>query len=447
MAEVSTANLVKFIACNQQQFNGITPDESTLYFISDAGVIYKGSKRYSGGVYKEVSTFPDLADAVINTLYVNSATGEVKFYNGAQMVTMVLPKTTELSADSTHAELATGKAVVDYVDSKVTADISELATKVAIHSNDIYELEAKMSTVQGDATTEGSIAKAEADAKSYADDIKTDLTAEISKKADKAATLAGYGITDAYTKTETDSAIALAIADADHLKRVIIDELPDIAHTEVDANTIYMVPSGSETEREAYNEYMVINDAWEKIGDSTVNLSDYYTKSETDGKISTGVAEAKSYAETKASEAQSNAEATAAADATSKANTALASAKSHADSQATATLKSAKEYADGLAGNYATAAQGEKADSALQKADITTGTANGTISVKGTDVEVKGLASAAYQSADAFDAAGAAETAYNNAKAYADGLAGNYATKEQGSKADAAYSALTWGTL
>lgn len=49
-----------------------------------------------------------------------------------------------------------------------------------------------------------------------------------------------------------------------------------------------------------------------------------------------------------------------------------------------------------------------KADSALQKTDIVTGSANGTISVGGSDVEVKGLGSAAYKEASAFDAAGAA---------------------------------------
>lgn len=77
----------------------------------------------------------------------------------------------------------------------------------------------------------------------------------------------------------------------------------------------------------------------------------------------------------------------------------------------------AKAYADGLAVNYATAAQGAKADTALQVADIATGTASGTISVKGTDVAVKGLGSAAYVDTTAFDAAGTATTeataAYN----------------------------------
>ena len=62
------------------------------------------------------------------------------------------------------------------------------------------------------------------------------------------------------------------------------------------------------------------------------------------------------------------------------------------------------------------------ADSALQKADITTGSANGTIAVEGEDVAVKGLDSAAYAKVEDFDAAGSAATAEQNAKTYADGL-------------------------
>ena len=89
---------------------------------------------------------------------------------------------------------------------------------------------------------------------------------------------------------------------------------------------------------------------------------------------------------------------TAAGDATTKANKAL---------------DDAKAYANGLSGNYATAAQGALADSALQKADITTGSANGTIAVEGTDVAVKGLGSAAYVDTTAFDAAGVAEEKVN----------------------------------
>ena len=52
-----------------------------------------------------------------------------------------------------------------------------------------------------------------------------------------------------------------------------------------------------------------------------------------------------------------------------------------------------------------------KADSALQKTDIVSGSVNGTISVGGSDVEVKGLGTAAYKAVSDFDAAGAADDA------------------------------------
>lgn len=52
-----------------------------------------------------------------------------------------------------------------------------------------------------------------------------------------------------------------------------------------------------------------------------------------------------------------------------------------------------------------------KADTAVQK--IGTGTANGTISVDGTDVKVKGLGSAAYTESSAYEASGAAAKAVN----------------------------------
>lgn len=69
---------------------------------------------------------------------------------------------------------------------------------------------------------------------------------------------------------------------------------------------------------------------------------------------------------------------------------------------------------------YATAAQGAKADSAVQT--VITGTTNGTIKVDGTDVAVKGLGSAAYTESTA------------------------YATSAQGGKADSALQSVSKGT-
>lgn len=66
------------------------------------------------------------------------------------------------------------------------------------------------------------------------------------------------------------------------------------------------------------------------------------------------------------------------------------------------------------------------------------GTGNGAVAFNGNDVQVTGLRSAAYTDSAAYDAAGAASTAEQNAKNYADSLANNYATAAQGIKADSA---------
>lgn len=212
---------------------------------------------------------------------------------------------------------------------------------------------------------------------------KNDIATLKSGKADKATTLAGYGITDAYTKAQTDSAITTAVANADHLKREIVAELPEVE--EADDHTIYMVGTGDGSADSAYIEYMLINGGFEKIGDSKVDLTNYALKTYVDSAKSEAIATAGTNADSKIS--------------AKVGEIGSGTVKDYVDQAETDALNSAKSYADSLADNYATAAQGAKADTALQKADIITGTANGSIAVDGTDVPVKGLASAAYKDA------------------------------------------------
>lgn len=74
---------------------------------------------------------------------------------------------------------------------------------------------------------------------------------------------------------------------------------------------------------------------------------------------------------------------------------------------------------------------------------LATGTANGTVKFNGEDVAVKGLGSAAYTKSTAYDANGAAQTAEDNAKAYADGKdSAIEAAKKAGTDAQAAVDAL-----
>lgn len=96
--------------------------------------------------------------------------------------------------------------------------------------------------------------------------IATGLYAKLEQKANKS---------DVYTKKETDDAIAAEIAKVDHLKRTTVAGVESIDLTAEDAEQyIYMVPN---VETGSYDEYMVINQELEKVGDWSVDLSDYAT--------------------------------------------------------------------------------------------------------------------------------------------------------------------------
>lgn len=74
---------------------------------------------------------------------------------------------------------------------------------------------------------------------------------------------------------------------------------------------------------------------------------------------------------------------------------------------------------------------------------LATGSANGTVSFNGSDVVVKGLGSAAYTNANAYDASGSADAALASAKSYADGKdAAIEAAKKAGDDAQADVDAL-----
>lgn len=117
-------------------------------------------------------------------------------------------------------------------------------------------------------------------------------------------------------------------------------------------------------------------------------------------------------------------------------DTAIADAKTDASNKDAAVLAAAQQASAAVQTAldthtddttiHVTAADKTTWNAALQAGDITSGSANGTIAVNGTDVAVKGLGSAAYADTTAFDAAGSATTALNNAKTYTDTAIANF---------------------
>ena len=536
--------LVNFHRLDAAAYTSLDPKQpDTIYFVTDARRIYMGSKEY--GLQIVSGTRPGTGS--LNTLYIDSAAHTISYWNGTGYDSLEIPFGTTISGAGDDAHLATTKAVVDYVASQVAGlDVGALKGRVDTLEDEMDAAQASITTITGEG--EGSIKKAASDAqttavaaaKSYTDQevakkanlehtheiddvtglqdaldgkantVHTHTTAQVdgldtalAGKADKSTTLAGYGIGDAYTKGQTDSAIAAAVAAAPHLKRTIVEELPDTEGA--DENTIYMVPqSGSVedpgTSTSHYNEYMLINGAFELIGSSQVDLSGYATETfvtgainaldvadtavanqyvsqvvETDGKIAvtrvplpvTSVTEGSANGTIAVNGADVNVHGLGSA--------AYTDAAAYETAGAAAAAVAALDKEDtAVPGQYVSAVSQENGVITVQRAalptapEITTGGTNGTIKVGEKEVAVAGLKSAAYTEASAYATAAQGALADSAVQTVVEGTTNGtilvdgaavavhglgsaaytettaYATAAQGTKADKVFAALTW---
>lgn len=130
-------------------------------------------------------------------------------------------------------------------------------------------------------------------------DVET-LSEALNNKADKSDLDNKANVADVYTKGETNTAIAAAIASVDHLKRKIVNDYNDIQNY-IDNNNdadryIFMVPTiyNYTVESNKYDEYVVLKTedseggityTIEPVGSWAVDLDDYYKKTEADAKF------------------------------------------------------------------------------------------------------------------------------------------------------------------
>ena len=82
---------------------------------------------------------------------------------------------------------------------------------------------------------------------------------------------------------QTAAEVATSIANSAHLKRSIVEVLPDISSA--DTNTIYMLKLSNGVNRNTYAEYMVVEGKWEKLGTSDVDLTQYMKTTDIEKKL------------------------------------------------------------------------------------------------------------------------------------------------------------------
>lgn len=92
---------------------------------------------------------------------------------------------------------------------------------------------------------------------------------DISGKADRSTTLAGYGILDAYTKDQVNE----AISSITHFTSKVVTSTTEMTET----NVLYLIKSKDFEGKDNYDEYLLIEGIPTRIGDTSTDLTDYVT--------------------------------------------------------------------------------------------------------------------------------------------------------------------------
>ena len=106
------------------------------------------------------------------------------------------------------------------------------------------------------------------------------LQGEIDTKIAPANIKAGTNV------TISQSGLDVTINATSSLKMQVVEELPT---QDIDTDTIYLVESTDSVEQNVYDEYIYVNNNWEKIGTTALDLSKYATKEYVDDKDNNNV--------------------------------------------------------------------------------------------------------------------------------------------------------------
>lgn len=197
----------------------------------------------------------------------------------AQEINALKTRAAALEATVNGVRAAEGVEAQEGLVDKVAANSQDIADEASAREQADTAITDTIGTVAEGKTVVKMIEDAEAAAKAA---IPTNVSAfnndagyltahqDISGKADKATTLAGYGITDAYTQTEVND----LISSITHFTTQVVTEVSDVTQT----NVLYLIKSTEVEGNDNYDEYLYIEGMGAvKIGDTTTDLTDYVT--------------------------------------------------------------------------------------------------------------------------------------------------------------------------
>lgn len=308
--------------------------ENAFYLTTDTRELYFGNELYSEAVRFYTGDKP--AAPAQGVLYISEDNGSGDVFNGTAWKNIIKPYITKIEAGVTDAQVATAKAVKDYVDGVVTGGIGALGA-----------LASKDEVADGDL---------EATLKAKIDDAAAKATALTGEDANKSAR--------AIAAEEVAKVVAGADESFDTLKEIadwISGHQTDAAAMNSAIKALQAIVDGIGGEGESATVVAYVDAAIKalNIGDyakaadltaAVARITELETKvgvlngtADVEGSVAKALADAKAYADTKASGA-------------------LSDAKTYADGKAAAAETNAKAYADGLAVNYDAAGSADTAE-------------------------------------------------------------------------------------
>lgn len=111
----------------QSEFNSLTKDDNTFYFIENSNELYRGNISLTKG-FAIVDNFDNISTILMNKIYFNPSTMECRIFNGSTWINLVRPLNKDLTKVGGDEGVVCKSALIDYLKSITVTSISGTTT-------------------------------------------------------------------------------------------------------------------------------------------------------------------------------------------------------------------------------------------------------------------------------------------------------------------------------